>query len=209
MSGRGRGPAALVAVLFLLLRPAFAEAPSRVVPSHDVQVVYRVSGAASDVIPALVASDGQPAVLRMAWDASGRRLRVAAEGRPEIAIVDLSRHRADILDPPLHAALRLPMRATDVEALTLSRARFVRRGRSGVVGYACTVWAVRAARGSGTVCMTDDGVALRGEGDVDGRHGGFEAVSVAYGLQPAALFAIPPGYSRLELPRLGLRTDTR
>ncbi len=189
----------------VLIPPAVADAPMRVLPSRDVRAAYQVSGAAAG-IPGLAPAGEGAAVLRLAWDASGQRLRVQADDRPEVAIVDLSARRADIVDAALHTALVLPMRARDVAALTLSQAQATRQGRGAVLGYACTIWAVRAARGSGTVCVTEDGVALRGTGDVDGRHGEFVALSIAYAPQPASLFTIPSGYTRLDLRQFG-RTD--
>ncbi len=187
----------------LLAAAAAAQSPARVLPSRDVAVAYRVAGAAADAIPALSQGDGQPALLRLAWDAAGQRLRVEAEGRPEVAIIDLRQLQADIVEPALHAALALPMRARDIQALTLAQARLSRRGLGAVLGHACTVWAVQAPRGAGTLCLTEDGVALRGDGVVDGRRGGFVAVSLTYAPQAAELFAIPAGYTRLQWPRFG------
>lgn len=193
----------LLAGLLLLARPGWAEAPPRVLPSHDVAIVYDVSGVATEAIPGLAPSAGQHLMLRLAWDAAGQRLRIGADEQPQIAIVDLSARRASIVDPALHSALVLPVRAEDIAALTLSRARFVRHGRDAVLGRACTLWAVRAARGSGTVCLTEDGVMLRGDGDVDGRPGAFVARSISYAPQSAELFTVPSEYYRLEIPRFG------
>ena len=68
---------------------------------------------------------------------------------------------------------------------------------------ACVTWAVEAKRGAGTVCLTADGVALRGEGAVNGRQGSFIATSVAYGPVAADLFSPPPGYFAMNFPSLG------
>lgn len=178
--------------------PSYAKGPVRVLPSRDMQAVYRLSGDAAAAVPGL---DGA-AVLHLTWDAKGRRLRLQAEGRPEVAVFDLSARRAEIVYSGLHAALVVPMRARDVTALTLSHARFKRQGNDTVLGFPCTVWSVRESRGSGTVCVTADGIPLRGSGTVDGRQGEFVALSLAYAPQPASLFAVPPGYARLDLQQL-------
>lgn len=182
----------------MLLPPAQAAPPARVLPSHDVQVAYRVSGDAAAAIPGL---DGA-GVVHLAWDAAGRRLRIQADGRPEIAIVDFSTRQANVLYSGLRATLVLLMRASDVSALTLTRARFKRQGSGSVLGYACTEWKVRSAHGTGTMCVTPDGIPLRGSGTVDKRQGGFEAISLDAAPLPPSLFAVPSGYSRLDLSQL-------
>ena len=148
---------------------------------------------------------GPPGPVRLTWDAAGQRLRAEAEGRAQIALVDLPAHRTTVLDQTMRAALLLPMRDTDVQTLTMAGARFSRRGQATVAGQSCTEWAVQSGRGAGTVCLTEDGVALRGEGEVNGKHGAFTATRVDRGNVDPALFAVPPGYNRLELPRFNTR----
>ena len=195
----------LLTVMALLATPAHAETP-RVLPTHDVSVTYEVSGAAADAIPSLIQNQaGPPGAVRLTWDAAGQRLRAEAEGRAQVAVVELTAHRTTVLDNMLHAALFLPMRDTDVQALTMANARFTRRGRATVAGEACTEWAVQAGREAGTLCLTDDGVPLRGEGDVKGRHGAFTAIRLDRRPSDPALFTVPPGYNRLELPRFNTR----
>ena len=79
-----------------------------------------------------------------------------------------------------------------------------RRGQDTVAGLPCTTYAVTAQRGTGTVCLTDDGVALSGQGVVNGRSGSFTATAVTYGAQPEALFRVPAGYLRLDVSGLNL-----
>ena len=196
------------ALLAMLAPPAQAQDPRvlapRVLPQHDVSVAYTVSGAAATAIPSVMANQpGPPGAIRLSWDAAGQRLRAEAEGRGQVALVDLPGHRTTVLDDSLHAALVLPMRETDVQALTMANARFIRRGRETVAGEACTDYAVTARRSAGSVCLTDDGIPLRGEGDVDGKHGAFIATSVVRAAADPAQFTVPPGYNRLEMPRFG------
>jgi len=63
---------------------------------------------------------------------------------------------------------------------------------------------VQAPEGrSGSVCVTADGIVLRGQGhDPQYGSGSVEAVSVTYAPQPASLFQLPAGYLRMEIPHL-------
>ena len=175
-----------------------AQERPRVQPTRDVTVTYRVEGAAAQAIPG-----GTDGPLRVSWDAAGQRLRAAPERRPQAVIVDLPRHTAALIDDAMHAVLALPVRPADLNPLATDGARFTRRGLATVAGFACVTWAVEAKRGAGTVCLTADGVALRGEGTVNGRQGSFIATSVAYGPVAADLFSPPPGYFAMNFPSLG------
>ncbi|MDQ2804744.1 MAG: hypothetical protein M3Y41_19465, partial [Pseudomonadota bacterium] len=84
-------------------------------------------------------------------------------------------------------------------------AHFQRQGTDRVAGLACTLYAVQDRHGAGTLCVTADGVPLRGNGAYDGKPGSFTALSVDYAPQPASLFAPPPGYLQLALPTMGKR----
>lgn len=201
-----RNVSACAVLLAAVALPARADAPPRVLPAHDVAVRYRTTGAAADSIPSLAGRGAGPVTeVQLAWDAGGRQLRAEAEGRPQYVIVNLPGHRTTVLDDGMHAALLLPMRDTDVEALTMANARFTRRGSETVAGERCTDWAVQSARGTGTVCLTEDGVPLRGDGTVNGRAGAFTATRIDRGALPAETFTVPAGYTLLELPRLNTR----
>lgn len=187
----------ILTALLLVAAPAAAQPAPRILPARDVAVTYRVSGAAAATVPG-----GIPGALRLAWDADGERLRAEAEGRTQAALVDLRAQTANVVDSATRSALALPMRQSDVTAVTLRGAKLTRRGRDTVAGLSCTTYAVETSRGSGTVCLTEDGVPLSGEGTVDGRAGSFTATQVAYGKQPDALFRVPPGYIRLDMSNL-------
>ena len=197
--------AVLCAATVAVAAPALAASPApRVLPRRDVTVTYRVSGAAADAIPVL-GTPGVPTELRLEWSAGHNRLLVAPTGRPQRLLVDLTGHQATVLDDGMRAALQLPMRDADVQALTMANARFTRRGQETVAGESCTDWAVESGRSTGTVCLTEDGVPLRGEGNVNGRPGTFVATAVDHGRVDPADVALPAGYNRLELPRFGGR----
>ena len=182
----------------LTIGSASAQDRPRIQPTRDVAVAYRVEGAAASVVPG-----GIPGALRLSWDAEGQRLRAEPEGRSQAVIVDLRAPSARILDTVLRSAMTLPVREGDLQPLTLEGARMTRRGTETVAGLSCVVWAVQSSRGSGTVCLTPDGVALRAEGDVDGRRGAFTALSVTYGPLPDDLFQVPAGYMQVSIPNFG------
>ena len=99
--------------------------------------------------------------------------------------------------------MSLPVNPGDLQPLRLQGAHLARRGRATVAGLACTEYDVQSSRGHGTVCFTDDGVALRASGEVKGRQGSFTATSVSYDSVPGQAFAVPPGYVQLAIPRMG------
>lgn len=193
--------APVLAALALPLLPALAAAQERAgdhpptLPSRDVAVTYRVSGAAADALPG-----GAPGALRLAWDATGRRLRVGADGRLQAAVVDLTGGSALILDEGSRTALTVPLGHHTADDIALGGAHFRRRGADQVAGYACTDYAVEARGGAGTLCLTADGVPLRGDGTWNGRRGEFVATQVDYGAQPDGLFRAPPGFVQLSFP---------
>ena len=187
-----------VIMALLAAGPVLAQPAVPTLPQRDVTVVYRLQGAARDSVPG-----GLPETVRLLWDAAQRRLRVEPQGRGQILLVDLVAPRAELIDSGLHGVITLPMRAKDIEPITLQDARLTPRGRAVVAGLSCTDYDVAAKRGHGMVCLTPDGVALRGAGTVDGKQGSFTAVSVSAGPLPPGSFEAPPGYMRLAIPGLG------
>ena len=105
-----------------------------------------------------------------------------------------------MIDSGLHSAMALPVRPKDLDPVRLQDAHLTKRGPATVAGLACTDYAVESRRGHGTLCLTDDGVALRAVGEVNGHDGSFTAVSVSYAALPPTLFDVPPGYMTLALP---------
>ena len=180
------------------MAPAMAQDQPRILPTRDVVATYRVQGAAVDAIPG-----GIPGTLRLSWNAAGQRLRIEADGRTQVLVVDLGSRSAQVMDSALRSAMAMRVREADLQPLTLEGARLTRRGQEVVAGLPCTAYAVASPRGKGTVCLTGDGVALRAAGEVDGRQGSFTAVSVGYGSLPPGLFQVPPGYFQLAMPDMG------
>ncbi len=182
----------LAAVLTLLVAPALAQPLPATRPLRDVVVTYVLDGQAPASVPG-----GIPGPVTLSWDAAGQRLRAEAEGRSQVALIDLRNRSGQVIDTALRMVLPLPIRASDLQPLLLDETRLHPRGKDRVAGLACTVAVFETAHGPGTVCLTADGVPLRGEGRVGGKPGRFTAVAVRYGAVAPELFVVPPGYMAL------------
>ena len=185
----------VVAATVLALAPAAAAAqpatPVPLQPTRDVVVHYQVEGEATSLLPG-----GLPGPVSLSWDAAKRRVRAEAQGRNQVALLDLGAGRGQVFDTELRVVLPLRLRAGALAPLTLEGAHLQPRGRDVVAGLPCTTYALDG-RVPGTVCLTADGVPLRGTGTVEGKAGRFTALSVTYGPVPQAYFEPPPGYVAL------------
>ncbi len=186
----------LLPLLLLIATPAMAQPPPRITPERDVTVVYELSGDAASAIPG-----GVPGNLQVQWSAGGQRLRAEPQGGKQFLLVDLGARSVRLVDSAMHASMSLPVRRTDLQPLTLEGAHLTRGGDETVAGLVCTDFDVHSSRGHGTICETRDGVALRAAGELNGKQGGFTAVSVTYGPVPDAMFQVPRGYLKIEIPR--------
>lgn len=171
--------------------------PPLTLPSRDVSVLYRAEGSARDAVPG-----GLPGTVRVLWSAERQALLLEPQGRPQSLLVDLVRPSVMLVDAGVHSAMSLPVRPKDLDPVKLRDAHLRPVGHATVGGLACTEYEVRSKRGHGTLCLTDDGVALRGAGEVNGRPGSFTALEVDYGALPAAMFEVPAGYMSLAIPGL-------
>ena len=154
------------------------------------------SPTASTARPKISSPAASPGPLRLSWDAAGQRVRAEAEGRSQIALLDLKNHTSQAIDTTLRLVLPLPIKASDLQPLTLEGARLTPRGRDTIAGLPCTTYTVQATT-PGSVCLTPDGVPLRGQGEISGKPGTFTATAVQYGRLPPDLFEIPRGYIAL------------
>ncbi len=189
-----RGGGAVFVALIALL-PVCVVAQPRLVPAGNVDVLYRLEGAAVQQIPG-----GAPEGVRLEWDAAGQRLRAEPVGQPVYAIVDLRRRVASVVFAAQSAILELPLRGGDPQTLLAGAdARFTRRGTGHVLGMECTEWAMQARRVDATGCVTQDGVVLRAEGSWNGQPGRATALSVERGPVPDAAFVPPANFFRLPL----------
>ncbi|MEP9366481.1 hypothetical protein [Xanthobacter sp. VNH20] len=82
-----------------------------------------------------------------------------------------------------------------------------RTGTSEVAGEACTLWQVEKAAqltGPTTACITEDGIVLRTQVEIQGKaHLAFEVLSLKRGPQDPELFRLPPGTRTMKMPNGG------
>jgi hypothetical protein len=190
----------LAALLASALMPGLVPAPAqaapapRYLPQHDAMITYRSTGSDPNV----------PASLSIRYSADLGRLRI--EGVPlGYVLVDQRMERVELVLPQPRLVIELPPGGGLAEGFILSAdLHFSQIGKDTVIGRACTLYDVTADhdRAHGRVCLTADGLLLRGEGQGrDGRTASIEAVAVALGAQPVGLFAPPDGYHVVALPR--------
>ena len=166
--------------------------PPRTRPSRDVVVTYQMEGEALLAVPG-----GIRGPVRLSWDAAGQRVRAEAEGRSQVALLDLKNHGGQAFDTALRIVLPLPVKEKDLQPLTMEGLHLSAKGRETVAGLSCSAYAFETPHGPGSVCLTADGVPLRGQGKFGGRPGSFTALSVSYGRLPPGLFEVPAGYIAL------------
>jgi hypothetical protein len=173
---------------------AYADDHPPLVPTRDAAVTYRVSGAGKN---------GQDAILHMYLKAGGNLLRIDTPGNHGYAIIDRRNKEMYMVIDAQRMYVELPAGDIGDRAFMLTDSmKFRRKGTDTVAGYTCTIWDVQAQDGSGTACVTDDGVMLRASGrSRSGKgEGRLEAITVDYAPQPAALFAPPSDYKKMEVP---------
>jgi hypothetical protein len=196
-----RSVSAIAVVAAALLASATARAADdkpRLAPLRDVEVVYRISDAQKQ--------GGE--TVRVTYASGGRKARLDFFRGADVenvygsTIIDQDADRVLLLLPLQHAYVEQP--AGPARALPFpldATMHFTAGGAAVVAGRNCREWQVENQDTKGTACVTEDGVVLRGVRSAP-IAGTIEAMSVVYTPQPAALFAPPPGYTKLvRVPR--------
>ncbi len=188
-AGRLACPARLSAATLLaalcLSAPARAENPPLLIPTRDVDVVYRMPPP-----PGAPATTPAP-TQRLRWHVADRRLRVDPPGEGVFMIVDYAARRMQMVEIGPREVIDMPT-PPGLGAAASSDARFERLGEAIVAVTSCTEWRTTDMQGSATtVCLTPDGVLLRA---ASGGRVMIEATRVSYAPQDTALFGIPDGY---------------
>ncbi len=183
-------------LLAALLAPqlAFAAPSPRYLPQHDAMITYRSTGSDPRV----------PSSLSVRYSADLGRIRI--EGVPlGYLLVDQPQERVELVMPQTRLVIQLPPGGGITDGFILGPGlSFTAAGNDRVLGRSCTLYDVTTARNraQGRVCLTPDGLLLRGEGrGRDGRTASIEAVSVAVAAQPVGLFSPPDGYRIMALPQ--------
>jgi len=168
--------------------PALAQDRPTYMPTRDVSVAYRATGA------------GNATEMRISWLAASGLMRVDMPGgqgfmvanprgnAPGFMVMEAQRMIMDVPTSQLPAAGMQPS----------ASARFTREGTARIANTDCTIWRMEDQGHAGRACLTADGVMLRAEGD--GRQGQIEATSVSYGPQDPARFQRPSGYQTFQMP---------
>jgi hypothetical protein len=161
-------------------------------PTRDVMVEYHVSG----VAPGQHRSD----TVRMYFTGHGTRLRIEPVGQPAYTILDRTTGRMMMVVTARHLYVEMAYDPKRVLAFQYDDETFTRTGTDTVAGIGCTIYDAKRQGHSGQVCVSDDGVLLRAKSDNPAQAGGeLEATRVAYGPQPASLFAPPPDFQKMEI----------
>jgi hypothetical protein len=179
---------ALFALALLAASPALAQdRPPALLPTRDVTITYRVTGA----------PDGQ--TLRMSHAAARGLVRTDLPGGLGWGVMDSGAGQGFMVMEPMRAIITMPGGQAR-PGVASPTARFSRAGTAKVAGLDCTVWRVEDQGRSGEACLTTDGVMLRASGVVSGQQAGIEAVEVRYGALDPALFQRPQGYQEMQAP---------
>jgi hypothetical protein len=177
-------------LLIFAITPAFAEQRPAFLPLRDVVVNYTLS------VP------GRPdAQYQLSYSAAGQLARVDDPVRGIYALANLPAGTAELVVPALHSIVTAPdVAGITGEIYSAGGARFTPLGHGNFAGLACEKYLILSTSGSGTACLTPDGVALYFNGK--DAHGSAEvtATAVSYAPQAAATFAAPDGFGAINLP---------
>ncbi len=180
----------VIAFGLLGIVPAYANDHPAFLPSRDVVVGYDVT------------APGRPvAQYQLQYLAASKQARIDDPAHGTYFLVDLPAGRAALVVPGLHSVVDAP----DLSGLTAQindagNARFTPLGPGHYAGLACETYLVLNNQGSGTACLTPDGVILHFAGR--DAHGSAEvtANSVSFQPVPEEDLAPPDGFSRITLP---------
>ena len=169
--------------------PAPRPAPDRppLVPQRDASVLYR-----------LVPAEGPEQEVRVTTQAGGSPMRVDMADESWM-LVDRRARRMAMVVMAEETVVDMPYQGPPPQFVLSPAMRFARRGVDIVAATRCTVWYVVLGAQKGVMCITDDGVLLRKQGqDERGRRTLVEAISVSFAPATNAEFTPPADYERLS-----------
>lgn len=191
---RGWAVLAALAVMAQAPAPMPRPAPERppLVPQRDASVLYR-----------LVSAEGPEQEVRVTTQAGGSPMRVDMPDKSWM-LVDRRAGRMAMVVMAEETVVDMPYEGPPPQFVLSDQMRFARRGVDTVAATRCTVWYVVLGAQKGVMCITDDGVLLRTQGqDERGRRTLVEAVSVSFARATDAEFTPPPDYERLTAGQAG------
>jgi hypothetical protein len=177
-----------VPLLLVVAWPALA-APA-FLPTRDVSVTYELNA------PGRAAED-----YRLNFDAARRLARVETAAQGIYVLANLPAGRAQVVIPALHAVVEAPDFSNLTQLIAnADNAQFTPLGHGHYAGMECEKYLVLNDQGSGTACITRDGVVLHFAGK--DAHGSAEvtALSVDFGKLPPGEFRPPDGFAAIDLP---------
>lgn len=180
------------AFLFVMLgiAPAYAGEHPAFLPTRDVAVDYTVNAAGR-----------APAQYHLQYDAADERARIDDPAHGTYFLADLPAGKAQLVVPGLHSVVDAP----DLSALTAQindagNARFTPLGPGRYAGLGCEKYLVLSRQGTGTACLTSDGVILHFTGHDQHGTADITATSVSYQQVSPDALAPPAGFSAINLP---------
>jgi hypothetical protein len=181
---------ALAAVLAL---PCAAHAQDRppLAPTKDATIDYRIEGGTANGVRQM----------RMLFSAGGRMIRINLPGQPSYMVMDRNANRILIVLTDAHRYLERPMPPGQHAPFEVPRDQtFTRKGSETIAGLRCSVWETHGEH-SGSGCVTDDGLVLRGTSEV-ANGGRMQLIATGVKVAPieAEMFHPPQGFTRMELP---------
>lgn len=175
---------------------AIAQERPPLAPTKDVTVQYNYKAVAKD-------GSGQQGQSRILSEAGGKRMRVEGFMPTGYMIVDRANGVTIMVMDSQHMYMEMPFDPARAGPFALrENMKFVRKSDDTIAGLHCTVWEMQGDQGSGTGCITDDGVLLRGE--AAGRYGQVLIIATAVSFAPLAdeVFRPPAGYQKMQMPAM-------
>ena len=173
------------------LAPCLAAAAPLVLPTQDVAVTYN-----------LVVPNHADATYLMQYNAASRLARLNNTVENNYDLLNLNTGSAELVVPQMNSVVAIPDLSNLTKYLTnTATTRFTPLGRANYAGLACQTYLVHANQGSGTACLTNDGVILYFSGSDPHGAATITATSVTYSPQPAAEFAVPQGMTTINVPQ--------
>jgi hypothetical protein len=158
-------------------------------PTRDAAVTYKSTGRKAEH------------TMLIRYAASGLMRMEMSGMNGGYAVIDRKAQKATMVMPEQRMYMELASsQIPQPGAMPDKDAKFTRKGSETIAGQSCTIWDYTSSHGTGSGCITADGVMLRATGK-DGA--GLEATNVSYDPQPDSAFVPPAGFHRMEMPGAG------
>ena len=185
---------AVAIAMAALAGAAVAQEHPPMAPTKDVTIEYKY---------VMQGNPAQARTSRTMIAAGGKQMRIEGLGPQGYMILDRADARMIMVMDQQHMYMERPLDPARAGPLVLQdNMKFSRTGNDTVAGISCTVWQVQGQHGSGSACISDDGVLLRAESAEQGGHMTMTATSVTFGPLAASLFQPPPGYQKMDMPAM-------